>query len=327
MPTNPCNIEFYKSKTEILSEDEESATIQISDDNGRYLMTVYQVFPGIQFIYSAAHIQSVRFEERNTTSDSIFEISHCREGRLERNVNGEFWYLSPGDLAIVRMNSVSRSTYFPLRHYHGITVRIDLDKTPKCLSCLLDDVTVRPKAIAEKFCGEKGGFVARANPSFTRIFAELYSVPSAIKKGYFKIKTLELLLFLSAWDVNQDEFGARTYTKAQVDLAKGISRYMTEHMDDRITLDRLSEYFHISGAYIKKTFKGVYGVSVGAFIRAQKMESAAYMLECTDKSILEIAGLHGYDNGSKFASAFRTIKGVNPAEYRNANCKNRILSI
>lgn len=313
-----------QSKTEILSEDSDSTLVQITDYNGRYLMTVYQVFPGIQFIYSDAHIQSVRFEERKTTSDHIFEISHCREGRVECSVNGEFWYLSPGDLAIARTNHVSRTSYFPLGHYHGITIRIDLNETPKCLSCLLDDVTVRPETIADKFCGKKGGFVARANPSFEHIFSELYSVPAAIQKGYLKIKALELLLFLSALSVQQNESDDRIFTKSQVDLAKAVSNYLMEHKDDRITLEQLSEQFHVSGTHIKNTFKGVYGVSIGAYIRTRKMESAAYMLEYTDKSILEIANEHGYDNGSKFASAFRSVKGETPNEYRNRIAKNKI---
>lgn len=319
-----CNEKNLKCKKEILSENEECTKMQISDENGRYTMTAYQVFPGITFIYNDAHIQSVRFEERKTTSNDIIEISHCREGRLECNIHGEFCYLAPGDIAIARTNSISSSSYFPLRHYHGLTIRIDLNRTPHCLSCLLDDVTVQPKAIAEKFCTEKGGFIARAKPSFEHIFSELYSVPEAIQKGYFKIKTLELLLFLSALDTQQDELDKRIYTKSQVNLAKEVSRYMMEHMDDRITLEQVSEHFHISGAHIKKTFKGVYGVSIGAYIRTRKMESAAYMLEYTDKSILDIANEHGYDNGSKFASAFRSVKGVNPTEYRNAISKKTV---
>lgn len=306
-------------KTETISEADDRTVIEISDKNGSYILTAYQVFPGIQLIYNDAHIQNVHFEERKTMPDNIFEISHCNEGRLEFNINGEFHYLSPGDLAIARTNRVSSSSYFPLRHYHGITIRIDLDKTPKCLSCLLDDVTVKPEKIADKFCGENGGFISRANSSFEHIFSELYSVPQVIKKGYFKIKTLELLLFLSAWDIAKDNFRDRTFTKAQVDLVKEISRYMTEHMNDRITLKQLSERFHISATHIKNTFKGVYGVSIGSYIRTQKMESASYMLEYSDKSILEIAGDHGYDNGSKFASAFRAIKGISPNEYRNLN--------
>lgn len=294
----------YVSKKEILSEE------------GRYIITTYEVFPGIRLIYSDAHIQSVRLEERRTTSDNIFEISHCREGRIECNVHDEFCYLAPGDLLIARTNSISSSAYFPLRHYHGITVRIDLEHTPKCLSCLLDDVTVQPKIIAEKFCGEQGCFIARSGQSFEHIFSELYSVPEEIQKGYFKVKILELLLFLSVLDTKQDRVETRTFTKTQVALAKEVSRYMLEHMNDRITLDQLSERFHVSGTHIKNTFKGVYGVSLGAYIRTQKMESAAYMLEYTDKSILEIAGEHGYDNGSKFAGAFRDVKGMAPNEYR-----------
>lgn len=186
----------------------------------------------------------------------------------------------------------------------------------------MDDVNVRPKAIADKFCGDRGGFIARTNPSFEHIFSELYSVPEEIKKGYFKIKTLELLLFLSALDTKQDELDDRKYTKNQVCLAKEVGRYLTEHMNDRITIEQLSEHFHVSCAHLKNTFKGVYGVSVGSYIRTQKMESAAYMLEYTDKSILEIAGEHGYDNGSKFARAFRAVKGVNPAQYRNEHRVN-----
>ncbi len=319
MPDYPCMKKPCEGKE--CPEDNGKTVIQHADETGRYLMTVYQVFPGVELLYSDVHMQLVCLEERKTASDTIFEISHCREGRLECHVNGEFWYLTPGDLTIARTNRISATSFFPLRHYHGITVRIDLSKTPNCLSCLLDDVTVRPQAIADKFCGEKGGFIARANPSFEHIFSELYSVPVAIQKGYFKVKVLELLLFLSALDTGKDELNERTYTRSQVTLAKEVSCYLNEHMNDRITIEQLSSCFHVSCAHIKNTFKGVYGVSVGAYIRTQKMESAAYMLESTDKSILEIAGEHGYDNGSKFASAFRAVKGMNPTEYRHAQCK------
>ena len=80
--------------------------------------------------------------------------------------------------------------------------------------------------------------------------------------------------------------------------------------------------FGVSCTCIKNSFKAVYGVSFYAFIKARKMESAAYMLEHTDKPVVEIAGEHGYDNSSKFASAFRSVKGVSPGTYRQQNQKN-----
>ncbi len=93
-------------------------------------------------------------------------------------------------------------------------------------------------------------------------------------------------------------------------------------MDKRVTLDQISKSFHVSGSHIKNIFKGVYGVSLYAYTRAIKMESAAFMLEYTDKSVMDIAGEHGYDNSSKFARAFREAKGMPPSEYRAKN-KNR----
>lgn len=299
--------------------DADCDTIDLQDIDAcrQSTVTTHQIFPGITLIYYDVHTQSLNREKQSTVSDHVFEISHCREGRLEYNIGPSFCYLAPGDLAIAQTNRICSAAYFPLQHYHGITIRVDTDLAPKCLSCFLHDVTVQPAWIAEKFCTGRAGFVARSNRSFEHIFSELYSVPEKIKKGYFKIKILELFLFLSVLDIGQDEMSLRTHSESQAILAKEIGRYLTEHIDDRITLEQLSEKFHVSGTHIKNTFKIVYGSSVYAFIRAQKMESAACMLEYTNKSILEIAGAHGYDNGSKFASAFRDVKGMTPNAYRS----------
>ena len=40
------------------------------------------------------------------------------------------------------------------------------------------------------------------------------------------------------------------------------------------------------------------------------------MLANTDRPILEIAGQFGYDNGSKFAKAFRDVMGASPTGFR-----------
>lgn len=287
-------------------------------EKDRDISTTYAVFPGIEFAFIDAHGPQIIRASTQQTGD-ILEITYCREGRSEFRSNDEFVFLSAGDLMIVRANAISPVVSFPLKHYHGLTIRIDLAKTPHCLSCFLEDVTVQPRALADRFCRESIGYITRANPAIVHIFSEIYSVSEQIRKGYCKIKTLELLLFLSQLPVDQDALQGRLCSKAQVLLAEQIAKYLCAHMDDRITLEQLSARFHISVASIKSAFKSVYGVPVGAYVRTVKMESAAYMLEHTDKTILEISLEHGYDNGSKFASAFRAVKGLNPAQYRSAH--------
>ncbi len=44
----------------------------------------------------------------------------------------------------------------------------------------------------------------------------------------------------------------------------------------------------------------------------------------SDKTILEIAGMVGYGNGSKFAGDFKEIMSVTPKEYRNIIVKTEL---
>ncbi len=276
--------------------------------------TGHSVFPGITLTYD--DVRESHCPTAGSSSETVLEIHHCKEGRMERAFEDGFFYLSPGDLALNRGGRAGADVHYPLGRYQGITIEIDLNRTPDCLACFLEDVNVRPHALFEKFCGEKSVFVMRAKPSLEHIFSELYHVPPTVRQGYFKVKILELMLFLSGLDEREGALSNHSCTKSQVALAKEVCCHLTEHMDKKITIETLAKRFHASPTMIKNSFKGVYGVSVYAYIRAQKMQAAAFALRQTDTPVLEIAGQYGYDNGSKFAKAFKETMGMSPREYR-----------
>ncbi|MBS6064043.1 helix-turn-helix domain-containing protein [Criibacterium bergeronii] len=281
-----------------------------------------EVFSGINIIYHNIHTKTMELELSDKSKKNAFSIFHCREGRMECKIGGDFCYVSPGDLMIAKTSMLDKTAQFPLGHYHGITIDIDVDLAPECFSCFIKDVAVQPAFIIDKFCHEKAYFIARSNQSFEHIFSELYTVPSEIKQGYFKIKILELMLFLSVFE-NRDESLSRFISPYKVVLAKKVCDFLTENMNEKFTLEQMAQKFNTSATNIKTAVKAVYGVPFYAFTKSQKMESAAYMLEYTDKTIMQIAGEHGYDNSSKFANAFRSVKGVAPMEYRQINQKNK----
>lgn len=200
-----------------------------------------------------------------------------------------------------------------LPRHHGI----DRPGTRTGLPVVLSrGVEVRPSALIEKFCADSACFVTRSSQGVAHIFAELYSVPEAIRKGYFKVKILELLLFLSAFPVQAAQ-PQHSYPQAQVQLAEQIGAYLLENTERRLTVAELSQRFGASATLINSSFRGVYGMSPAAFLRAQKMHGAARLLRQTDRTVLDIAGQFGYDNGSKFAKAFRDVIGVSPNAYRS----------
>ena len=279
-----------------------------------FVLERHEVFPGVELTYESIHLSAV--VEPCHDDDQTFEIRHCREGRMECQSDSEYFYLSPGDLSIGRPGTQVRTVRYPLSHYHGIVIRIHVDRAPRCLYCVLEDVNVQPRLLMQKFCSGPAAYVARSQPGIAHIFSELYSVPPSIRKGYCKVKVLELLLFLSALDLGSDESAQRQYSRAQRDLALQVSSYLLAHQSAHITLEQLSGHFHVSGTMIKTSIRAVYGVSFSRFARLQKMESAAGLLRNTDRTVLDIANRHGYDNASKFAAAFKEVTGMTPREYR-----------
>ena len=303
---------FGGGTVRILRQDGDCTAGRLEDVDGDVIMTAYAVFPGIWIVYSDVHAGT--YVRGRCERAGLMEINHCREGRIEHQYGEDFTFLAPGDLSVVSRDAAQGTVSFPTGHYHGITVLIDPARAPDCLSCFLEDVNVRPMALMEKFCGGQGYFIARSSASVEHIFSELYSVPETIRKGYFKVKLLELFLFLSALPAGQEQ---RSYTSTQVRLAKEVSAYLLASTGERLTVAELSRRFGASVPQINNSFRGVYGMSPAAFLRAQKMRQAAVLLRETDRTVLDIAGQFGYDNGSKFARAFRSVIGVSPNACRS----------
>lgn len=289
---------------------------RIASDEGSIDLTLYDVFPGICLIYNDVHIPHCSIAIDHPVGN-IIEIEHCREGRIECRDGDNYFYLAQGDISIRKKYGTGRELEFPLSHYHGLAILIDLEKVPKCLGCLLEGVDVEPEKLMEKFRLEDHHHIAlRQLPNIEHIFSELYTVPESVRKGYQKVKVLEILLFLSALEPERDELCQQRFSRKQVKLAKDVAAFLAEHQNDQITIEELARQFDTSPTQLKNSFRGVYGISVQAYQREQKMRAAARLLLTTNLSVQEISGQFGYANSSKFSAAFQRVIGMTPNEYR-----------
>lgn len=291
-----------------------ATTYSFVDNNGDSQMKIYNLSPGIKLTHHSVHTD--RSYLGAAKKGNVIEIHHCREGRMECSYEDGYLYLMPGDLAIGIAERDTKGYVFPLRHYHGITITINTDIAPKCFSCFLKDVNVQPLKVAHKLCEESAWFIIRSKDYIEHLFSEMYSVPCGNAKGYYKIKVLELLLVLSGIDPNENRLNTYTLSGSQVELAKRAASYIADNMDSSISVALLSQKFHVSATHLQNAFKGVFGVPVFSYIRIHKMNAAALQLVRTDKTVMEIANECGYDNASKFASAFREIMNETPLDYR-----------
>lgn len=324
MPTQSILSEvFYKSygpETQTLAQGEDCSIYKVDNETGEGVMTRYPVLPGMELLYNDIHMTIVHADRNKPPYEDVMEINHCREGRFECEFSdGGAVYLGVGDLAVNMLTHTTRDSWFPLSHYHGISVVIDLraaQDTLRQISQVFACKEINLYQLRDRLCGGNTCFIIRATDAIQHIFSELYAAPSTIRSEYSKLKVLELLLFLNSADLPARR-EKRTYvTRTQADAIRQIRAYLVEHLDRRITLPELSERFNIPLTAMKQNFKTVYGDTIGTYIQSYRMQKAMWLLLETDQSIVEIAGQVSYQNASKFSEVFRQFSGATPTEYR-----------
>mgnify|MGYP005750937365 FL=1 len=288
--------------------------------DGLGLMTVYQVYPGIQLIYNDFEATSCYWD--GNIDKNILEINHCREGREGcRLASGSCLYLGEGDLSIHTMDNCAAEMSFPLKHYRGISVVINLSVVMRNPPEILSDSSIDILQFKDKFCSGGNCFIMRAKDEIEHIFSELYSVPDCLQKPYFRLKVQELLLFLCMVDVSKEK-RRELYTSPQVEIIKTIHKRLTSNLQERPTIEDLSKEYLINTTTLKDTFKGIYGQPIGTYMKEYRIRQAAILLRQTQATIAEIANQVGYENQSKFATAFRDVLKISPAEYRKQNASD-----
>ena len=319
---SPCRDPLsHNDGIEITHQTEQCTVYEMNTGDGAGTMTSYRVFPGITLTYNDFHTAQCPRHQLWPCPKDTLEINHCRQGRFECSFNnGLNTYLGEGDLAVnVLTNNRIANAIFPLKHYHGVSILVELTAAASMISTVLQDISIDLFALRERLCAGDRCFIIRATDSIQHIFSELYTIPPEIRHGYFKLKVLELLLFLSVLDTSLPT-GRRSYFPiSQVAVIKQIHQLLTQQMECHFTLEDLSNRFGIPLSALNACFKAVYGMPVYSYIRTYRLQTAAAMVRNTQDSVTVIAGNVGYENASKFAGAFKSVMQVSPSLYRKSN--------
>lgn len=93
-------------------------------------------------------------------------------------------------------------------------------------------------------------------------------------------------------------------------------KIIINNLEEYITVGEIAEAVGISIYKLQKNFKKIEGTTVYDYIRKSKIDYSKNLLEKSDLSIIIIAQKIGYENPSKFATAFKSITGYTPSKYR-----------
>lgn len=99
------------------------------------------------------------------------------------------------------------------------------------------------------------------------------------------------------------------------DIAKAV-RMIKRNLNRQLTVQAICTEIGISQYHFMRKFKIEIGMTVGAYIKKEKIAHAKFLLEYTNQSISEISEYLIFNSQSYFTSVFKKETGKTPFEYR-----------
>lgn len=153
-------------------------------------------------------------------------------------------------------------------------------------------------------------------PDLFDVFDEILycDVKGPARRLYLESKVLELLSrMIDRLEETERASSPRLY-QADVDRLERSRQLLLARLQAPPTLPELARQAGLNEAKLKAGFRSLFGTSVFAYLRAQRMREARRLLRAREGNVSEIAYRVGYANPSKFATAFRKHFGVAPSE-------------
>lgn len=93
-------------------------------------------------------------------------------------------------------------------------------------------------------------------------------------------------------------------------------RYLEENASARLTVRELANRVELSESRLQHLFKSEVLLTIRAFIRLQRLHTAAHLITSTDERISQICFAVGFTDVSNFDHVFKREFGVSPREFR-----------
>lgn len=93
--------------------------------------------------------------------------------------------------------------------------------------------------------------------------------------------------------------------------------YIENHLSDKVDLELVVEAVHYSKYYLHRIFTKTVGLTVHDYVKRRQLTEAAKLLVFSDKPIIEIAFIAGYESQQAFSDIFKLMYKKSPGQYRN----------
>ncbi len=94
-----------------------------------------------------------------------------------------------------------------------------------------------------------------------------------------------------------------------------VKKYINDHMEEKLTLNKVSEVFNISPNYLSVLFSKYNDLGFNDYINQSKVDAAKKMMVEGDLKVYEISDILGFESAFYFSRVFKKVTGISPRDY------------
>lgn len=244
-----------------------------------------------------------------------FEIIYTLKGHLQIFVSGNEYTALPGDICLVNPRELHfmGSSDLSVSYY---TLLFPMEFLSFQTIDHLESTFFRPLRNGQRSWQNQIKDQA-LQKELGPILDELIQINKK-KTNTYELRTKILLLqFIETLLTFQHPISETASSKQGI-MQKELLLYLQEHFTEKITLDQLSQEFHLSSKYLSRYFKEHFHLTFSSYIQHLRLTHAQKLLENTEKSVTEIALSSGFPNVSYFIRSFKESYGMSPLNYRKS---------
>lgn len=104
--------------------------------------------------------------------------------------------------------------------------------------------------------------------------------------------------------------------KKSIISIEAVIDFIENHLDGKLELETVAEAVHYSKYHLHRLFTETVGMTIHDYVQRRQLTEAAKLLIFSDKPIIEISFICGYESQQSFSMAFKSMYKSPPAEYR-----------
>lgn len=313
------NIDFSQWDMTVTHKDDFKIIYNQGNTDSKYIF--YSLYPGIEILL-------IILEEKHYWSGkrynipSYFQIGYSHYGIYKIEVKKDkFTHCCPDDLYITHNMKNSFGSENITSQYRGFNILVFTDKIPDEVKKMMKEhFDVDLNIIEEKLEKIKIYSILRIDKELNHICEEIYNLLCIGNRGTIRLKTIELLNYISSIDFSFEE-KYQVFSKECIEKTKAVRDYLIENSSKKFTIAHICRKFDITSTLFKKCFKELYQYPPHEYLDRIRISGAAELLVETDMNILDISVEMEYSSPSNFSRKFKSVYKMSPLEYRKNQSK------